>query len=94
MSTESKNDTQPDPFFAAPNLRTLHRREADLAAGKNCSYHELIEDDALEQPRYNAETEAAMQEGRDIRAGKVQAKSYVSCQEFLDDLNAEEETTP
>jgi DNA-damage-inducible protein J len=36
----------------------------------------------LRQPRYNAETEAAMQEARDIIAGKTQAKSYGSVAEM------------
>jgi DNA-damage-inducible protein J len=44
----------------------------------------------LRQPRYNAETEAAMQEARDIMAGKIQAKSYSSLQEMIDELDADD----
>ena len=40
----------------------------------------------LKQPRYNAETEAAMQETRDIRAGKIQTKQFSSFREFLADV--------
>ena len=40
-------------------------------------------------PRYNRETEAAMQESRDILAGKIQAKSYSSSRELFDELDAE-----
>jgi DNA-damage-inducible protein J len=40
----------------------------------------------LRQPRYNAETEAAMREARDIMAGKVQAKRYSSFSEYLADM--------
>ena len=40
-------------------------------------------------PRYNRETEAAMQESRDILAGKVPAKSYSSSRELFDELDAE-----
>jgi DNA-damage-inducible protein J len=43
----------------------------------------------LRQPRYNAETEAAIQEARDIMAGKTQAKTYRSVAEMNADLDAE-----
>ena len=38
------------------------------------------------QPRYNAETEAAIQEGRDILSGKIQTKSYSSVEELWADM--------
>ena len=40
-------------------------------------------------PRYNKETEDAMQEAKDITSGKVSAKSYSSAQELFDELDAE-----
>ena len=40
-------------------------------------------------PRYNRETEEAMQEARDIMSGKVEAKSYSSARELFDELDAE-----
>lgn len=40
-------------------------------------------------PRYNKETEAAIQEARDIAAGKKKSKSYHSAQELFDELDAE-----
>lgn len=40
-------------------------------------------------PKYNRETEDAIQETRDILSGKVQAKSYGSVQELFDELDAE-----
>ncbi|MCL1787784.1 MAG: type II toxin-antitoxin system RelB/DinJ family antitoxin [Defluviitaleaceae bacterium] len=43
------------------------------------------------QPRYNAETEAAMQEARDMMAGKVQAKTYTSLDAFYADLDSDED---
>ena len=43
----------------------------------------------MKQPRYNAETEAAMQETRDIINGKVKAKSYTSAKELAEELKAE-----
>lgn len=40
------------------------------------------------QPRYNAETEAAIQETKDILAGKVKVKvkSYANVKEMIEDL--------
>lgn len=40
----------------------------------------------LRQPRYNEETEAAMQETRGILSGKIKAKSYSSFGEFMADM--------
>jgi len=40
-------------------------------------------------PRYNRETEEAMEEARDIMSGKVQAKSYSSAGELFDELDEE-----
>ena len=41
-------------------------------------------------PRYNSETEAAIQEARDIMLGKKAAKSYSSAQELFSELDGEE----
>ena len=41
----------------------------------------------LKQPRYNAETEVAMQEARDIASGKIKTKSFNSVAELMGDLN-------
>lgn len=40
-------------------------------------------------PRYNQETEAAMQEARDIMAGKISSKTYSSARELFNELDAE-----
>ena len=45
----------------------------------------------MKQPKYNRETEAAMQEARDIMSGKIKSKSYSSLQEMIDEINSEEE---
>ena len=42
------------------------------------------------QPRYNRETRMAIQEARDIMAGKVEAKRYSSLSGLLADLDAED----
>lgn len=44
----------------------------------------------LKQPRYNIETENAIQESRDILSGKIKAKSYSSVNEMLNDLEDDE----
>ena len=41
-------------------------------------------------PRYNRETLIAMQEARDIMAGKVKAKRYGSLNDILADMDAED----
>lgn len=38
-------------------------------------------------PRYNAATEAAMQEARDISSGKIATKTYSSAEEMFEDLD-------
>ena len=40
-------------------------------------------------PKFNAETIAAMREADDIIVGRVQAKSYSSFQEMIDEIEAE-----
>ena len=40
-------------------------------------------------PRFNQETEAAMQEAKEIAAGKVKAKTYHSAGELFAELDAE-----
>jgi DNA-damage-inducible protein J len=40
----------------------------------------------VRQPRYNATTEAAMAEARDIMSGKVKAKTYDSVEDMFADL--------
>lgn len=43
----------------------------------------------MKQPRYNAETEAAMQEARYIMNGDVSTKSYSSARELFAELDSE-----
>ncbi|WP_269477177.1 type II toxin-antitoxin system RelB/DinJ family antitoxin [Hominibacterium faecale] len=43
----------------------------------------------MKQPRYNAETEAAMQEARDIMNGNVSTKTYSSARELFTELDTE-----
>ena len=44
-----------------------------------------------EEPEYNAETLEALQEARDIIAGKIKVKSYKTVEEMDADIEAEED---
>jgi len=48
----------------------------------------------VKYPRYNAETEAAIQEARQIMSGKLPAKQYHSASELFAELDAETEDEP
>ncbi len=56
----------------------------------NIFIHKALMDGGLpfevKQPRFNAETEATMQEARDIAAGKIKTKQYANADEFFEDL--------
>lgn len=43
----------------------------------------------IQQRKYNAETEAAIQEGKDIISGKISAKRYSSFDELIKDIDKE-----
>ena len=43
----------------------------------------------IKQPKYNAQTEKAMQEAKDIMSGKIKSKSYSSLHEMIDEINSE-----
>lgn len=45
----------------------------------------------MKQPRYNAETEAAMKEARAIRDGQIQVKHYSRAQDLFEELDAEKD---
>lgn len=46
---------------------------------------------AIQRPRYNIETEAALQEARDIISGKIPTRSYGSARELFAELDLEAE---
>ncbi|WP_311496888.1 type II toxin-antitoxin system RelB/DinJ family antitoxin [uncultured Mobiluncus sp.] len=45
---------------------------------------------AIKQPRYNAETEAAIKEARDIISGRVKTKAYNSARELFESLDTDD----
>ena len=44
----------------------------------------------IKQPRYNHETEMAMNEARKIMNGEIKSKSYNSLSEILDEIDVED----
>ncbi|MCL2284726.1 MAG: hypothetical protein FWC26_15530 [Fibromonadales bacterium] len=52
---------------------------------------EVIVFPQYEEPEYNEETLAAMQEARDIMSGKIKAKTYSTVEEMHADILAEED---
>ena len=46
----------------------------------------------MKQPRYNAETEAAMDEARAIMKGQIKAKRYANAHTLFEELDAEGES--
>lgn len=61
-----------------------------LAEAINIFLHKSILEGGLpfsvRQPRYNRETEMAIQEARDIMEGRYSAKAYNSAKELFEDL--------
>lgn len=45
----------------------------------------------MKQPRYNSETEAALNEARAIMNGQLQAKSYSCAHDLFEELDAEKD---
>ena len=72
VSTEVKSDAE--SIFASLGMT--------LTEAINVFLHKSIMEGGLpfdvRQPRYNAETEAAIREARDIMSGKIKADSYDS----------------
>ena len=89
---------------ASFNMRITPEKKADLEHLYNCLGMTLPEavNIFFEQsllvggipfevrlPRFNQETEEAIQESRDILSGKTEAKAYHSAKEFFDDMDIE-----
>ncbi|EEA85825.1 hypothetical protein [Peptacetobacter hiranonis] len=50
----------------------------------------MSKDENKEQAKYNTTTELAMEEARKIINGEIEAKSYESINEILDEIDMEE----
>lgn len=77
VNPEAKSDAE--SIFASLGM--------SLTEAINVFLHKSIMEGGLpfdvRQPRYNATTEAAMREARDIMAGKVKAESYDNASELF-----------
>ena len=72
---------------------TLNKLGLSTSEAINIFLHQVILTGGLPfdviLPRYNTETEVAMQEARDIASGKVSTKGYASAKELFEELDAE-----
>ena len=84
-----------DPEIKASAEKLFASFGITITDAVNIFLHKSIMDGGLpfevRQPRYNAETEAAMQEARAIIYGDIPAKSYGSARELFCALDMEED---
>jgi len=83
-----------DPEVKAEAERTFAPLGLSIAEAVNIFLHKANLEGglpfAVTQPRFNAETEAAMREADDIIAGRIPAKRYTSFDELVADLDADD----
>ena len=82
-----------DPSVKEEAERVYAQFGMNLTDAVNVFLHKSIMEGGLpfelRQPRFNAETEAAMREAREIAAGRVAASRYVSASQALADVDGE-----
>jgi hypothetical protein len=74
-----------------PTPGELAAADAALAAGEPCPLCAGYYDPETEDPPFNAETVAAIEEGRAMMRGEIPSKLYHSFEEMLADLDAGDE---
>ena len=92
----AKTDTlhiRVEPEIKKNAENTLNKLGLSTTEAINIFLHQVILTGGLPfdviLPRYNTETEIAMQEARDIASGKVSTKGYASAKELFEELDAE-----
>ena len=94
MAKTSSLNIRLDPEIKSAADSVFSRFGITLADAVNIFLHKSIMVGGLPfdmlQPRYNAETEAAMKEADDIIAGRIQTKRYSSFKEFAADMENED----
>lgn len=92
----AKTDTlhiRVEPEIKKNAENTLNKLGLSTTEAINIFLHQVILTGGLPfdviLPRYNTETEVAMQEARDIASGKVSTKGYASAKELFEELDAE-----
>ena len=82
-----------DPEIKARAERLFSSFGITITDAINIFLHQSLIENGLpfeiKQPRYNAETEVAIQEARDIASGKISAKSYSSVTDLFEELDHE-----
>jgi DNA-damage-inducible protein J len=94
MAKTSSLNIRLDPEIKSAADSVFSRFGITLADAVNIFLHKSIMVGGLPfdmlQPRYNAETEAAMKEADEIIAGRVKTKRYSSFKEFAADMENED----
>ena len=82
-----------DPSVKEEAERVYAQFGMNLTDAVNVFLHKSIMEGGLpfelRQPRFNAETEAAMREAREIAAGRVTASRYLSASQTFADVDGE-----
>ncbi|MDD6241067.1 MAG: type II toxin-antitoxin system RelB/DinJ family antitoxin [Eubacteriales bacterium] len=94
MSKSANINVRVDPKFKTEVESLYSKFGMSVTDAINIFLHVSLMEGGLpfevRQPRYNAETEAAMEEARSISAGKIPAKKYSSAEEMIKDVLGED----
>ncbi|MDD6788954.1 MAG: type II toxin-antitoxin system RelB/DinJ family antitoxin [Lachnospira sp.] len=94
MSKTANINVRIDPEFKAEVENLYSKFGMSVTDAINIFLHVSLMEGGLpfevRQPRYNAETEAAMKEARAIAKGRLSAKKYSSAEEMIHDVLEED----
>lgn len=94
MSKTANINVRIDPEFKSEVENLYSKFGMSVTDAINIFLHASLMEGGLpfdvRQPRYNAETEAAMKEARAIAKGEIAAKKYSSAKKMIDDVLAED----
>ena len=94
MSKTANINVRIDPEFKAEVENLYSKFGMSVTDAINIFLHVSLMEGGLpfevRQPRYNAETEAAMKEARAIAKGRFSAKKYSSAEEMIHDVLEED----
>jgi DNA-damage-inducible protein J len=94
MSKTANINVRVDPEFKAKVENLYSKFGMSVTDAINIFLHVSLIEGGLpfevRQPRYNAETEAAMEEARAIVNGRIPTKKYSSAEEMINDVLAED----
>ena len=95
MSKTANINVRIDPEFKSEVESLYSKFGMSITEAINIFLHMSLMEGGLpfevRQPRYNAETEAAMKEARAIADGSIPAKEYSSAKEMINDILSEGE---